>query len=94
MASDKLRGGGPRIFSAVIVLVLSITILVLGMNVMAASSGQHQPYFEQSEAWCSERGGELHNVRAFGHGGLHCELPNGTSVHMWEVVDVEESVSS
>lgn len=42
--------------------------------------------FEAEQQWCLERNGSLHWANVVGsHGGLHCQLPNGTSVHMHDV---------
>lgn len=38
-------------------------------------------YFDEAEAWCNQKGGELVNSQAVGEtGGLHCRLPNGELV--------------
>lgn len=43
---------------------------------------------QQAADWCSAHNGTLQNANVIGeHGGLHCELPNGTVVHMSEVPD-------
>lgn len=93
--SEEYGDGGPRIASLATVLVVAAVIVYLGMAVMGASGAQMKEYVQASEEWCDAQGGDLVNSQVIGpHGGLHCELPNGTSVHMWEVVDVEESEPS
>ena len=68
-------------------LAIVVIIGLVGFQaVTVATSGELGEYVQESEAWCDQRGGELVNSRAFFHGGLHCYLPNGTSVHMSEVV--------
>lgn len=72
-------------------LSLVVGVLVVGLVgvtlVGGVTSEETQNYVEDSAEWCEDRGGELVNVHAVVHGGLHCELPNGTSVHMGEVID-------
>jgi putative hemolysin len=76
-------------------MALLIAVVVIGLmvsSVTGASGDRLERYFNASEEWCHERGGELGNSNVIGpHGGLHCELPNGTSVHMRDVVDIEGS---
>ncbi len=72
----------------VILALVAVVTGMLGVQVIAATSGSLDSYVTESEAWCDEHNGELYNAQVVGdHGGLHCELPNGTSVHMHEVVD-------
>lgn len=71
---------------------LAIGLILAGIGgfivMEAATDEEFQQYIEDSEAWCDAHDGELHNAQVIGeHGGLHCELPNGTSVHMHEVAD-------
>jgi hypothetical protein len=73
-----------RIFTALLVIGL-VGVSVVG-HVMSDST---QAYINQSEQWCNSHNGELVNVQAVIGGGLHCDLPNGTSVHMRDVVEVE-----
>jgi hypothetical protein len=66
-----------------------VIILVLGMSLVTAAAVQ--PGISDSvgefKDWCDGRDGDLYNSQAMGeHAGLHCELPNGTSIHMHEVV--------
>lgn len=72
----------------ILTLVVGLAIVgLLGTQVVGlASSEATQDYVDDSAEWCGDRGGELVNVHAVVHGGLHCDLPNGTSVHMSEVV--------
>lgn len=73
-----------RIFTALLVAGL------LGVSIVGhVTSEDTQQYINQSESWCENHNGELVNVHAVFGGGLHCDLPNGTSVHMSDVVEVE-----
>lgn len=74
-----------RIFTALLV------IGVVGVSVVGhVTSDSTQAYINQSEAWCNSHNGDLVNVQAVLHGGLHCDLENGTSVHMSDVVEVDQ----
>lgn len=75
-------------------LVVVAVVAFVGLQVVdAATSAKAKMYVEQSEQWCQGRNGELYNARVIGsHGGLHCELPNGTTVHMDNVVEVNAAV--
>lgn len=72
-------------------LPLVVGLLIVGLigvqMVTVATSEEMQQYVDDSAERCEERGGDLHNVHAVAHGGLHCDLPNGTTVHMSEVID-------
>jgi len=69
-------------------LVVACVVGFVGFQVVgAATSDEMQAYMEQSEQWCEDRGGELVNVNAVVGGGLHCDLPNGPSVHMNNVIE-------
>lgn len=75
--------GGLAITLAFVATVAVVGWLTIGQ---IAASPELQEYMTQSEEWCSSHDGELHNARAFGdHGGLHCDPPNGPSVHMSDV---------
>lgn len=64
-------------------LIAGLVIWILATQVPAEVG----TFVEASELWCSARGGDLYNARVVGpHGGLHCVLPNGTSVHMDRVI--------
>lgn len=88
MESEELQDGGRRWSGVVMVLVVALIISVVGIQTMSvAASDDLRDYVDRSEEWCDSRDGQLVNSRVIGpHGGLHCELPNGTSVHMSEVV--------
>jgi len=72
----------------VVVAVGLAVVALVGVQIVGlATSQETQDHIDDSAEWCEQRGGELHNVQVLGpHGGLHCELPNGTSVHMNEVL--------
>jgi len=73
-----------RIFTALLVTGL------LGVSIVGhVTSESTQAYMNQSEDWCNNHNGELVNVHAVLHGGLHCDFENGTSVHMRDVVEVD-----
>lgn len=73
-----------------IAVILVAVVLLTGFQVVsAATSGEMQEYTQESEEWCDARNGELYNSMSVIHGGLHCQLPNGTSVHMHEVIEDE-----
>lgn len=64
------------------VLVALLVAWQVGVAVVSADmSGM-----ERQIDWCEDRGGEVHNAMVLGsHGGLHCELVNGSTVHLNEV---------
>jgi len=78
-------------FNTTSVAIMLIVVLIAGFVgvqvVDAATSEETQQYYEQSEQWCTDRGGDLYNAQAITHGGLHCELENGTTVHMRDVME-------
>lgn len=77
-------------FDAAISLFIALFVAVtVGAMLFVAQSGDIREYAEASEEWCEDRGGHLVNVHAVVHGGLHCHLPNGTSVHMTDVEEVQ-----
>jgi putative hemolysin len=65
--------------------VMAVPIVVVGAIVLM----QLPEAIEASQAfsdWCAAQGGNLYNAQVIGdHGGLHCELPNGTTVHADQV---------
>lgn len=69
------------------------TIVVIGLVVCVGAGTIHQTSsdmnrdYERAEQWCDEHDGELVNVMSFAHGGLHCNLSNGTSVRMKDVLE-------
>jgi len=65
-----------------------IIAALLGFYIVAGAQGDVEAFHEDSEEWCEERNGELYNAKSVAHGGLHCQLENGTTVHMSEVVEV------
>lgn len=75
--------------AAAVVLVL-VGIGVLLLLVSTASGATYAEYLSDSQDWCDNHDGDLYNARAFFHGGLHCDLPNGTHVHMGDVVEVTD----
>lgn len=77
-----------RVSVAITVAVACIVLLVGGLVFQSVSVGALE-YTESAGEWCEQRNGTLHNAQVIGpHGGMHCELPNGTSVHMDEVITV------
>lgn len=76
---------------AVTVATLLI-VVALGAVVIQTVDEDTIAYTQQAEEWCEQRNGTLHNAQVLGpHGGLHCELPNGTSVHMNEIITVNQT---
>ena len=64
-------------------------ILVVGWSVVtsAALNPDMSEFVRESGEWCDQHDGDLYNAQTLGsHGGLHCELPNGTNVEMDEVI--------
>jgi len=57
-------------------------VLFTGANLIQALDSDQ---IEESVEWCEDRGGEVYNSNSINHGGLHCELENGTVVHLSEV---------
>ena len=47
---------------------------------------------EHTAEWCQEQGGKVSISNVIGsHGGLHCELPNGTVEHVYRAKQTGES---
>lgn len=69
---------------------LAVAAMVGWQVAAVATSDRTAAYLDASEEWCHDRGGELVNVQAVVHGGLHCELPNGSTAHMTDVVNASE----
>lgn len=67
------------------ILVAAVTALLIGVMV-AQTAPAAQEFATQSADWCDDHHGDLVHAKSISHGGLHCELPNGTSVHMNEVI--------
>jgi len=73
--------------------VYVVGLLVLGVVTTGvlvhdlSTGGELKQYTDKSEQWCNDHNGGLVNVQSIWHGGLHCDLPNGTSVHMTKVID-------
>lgn len=78
--------------SVAVTVVMLLTTLLLGFSVFQSASAGALEYTGKADEWCEERDGRLYNAQVIGdHGGLHCELPNGTTVHMHEIITVTES---
>lgn len=72
-------------------IMLTATLVVVGIAgfVGADIADDVADYTQSASDWCDDHDGELHNANVIGsHGGLHCELPNGTTVHMSDYVEV------
>lgn len=78
----------PMLIAAAIAVALFMQFVLPAMGAGARDLG---PYYDKADDWCDERNGELYTSYSVSHGGLHCELPDGTQVHMWEVIEVDES---
>lgn len=91
MTPDTSEAGSDRDPPSV-AIVMSVVVVVLFAVVgfqlfQVAASEDVKEFAERSTEWCEERNGSLANENVIGeHGGLHCHLPNGTSVHMDEVI--------
>lgn len=84
--SHKLKRGMTVAATIAIVAGLGYYILISGL-VISPSLEKH---VEKSSQWCDAEEGELSNSQVIGSsGGLHCELPNGTTYHMSEVAENE-----
>jgi len=68
---------------AAVVIAIAVALLVT----QVVMGPEFAAYVNESARWCAERGGVMWNAQAMVHGGLHCELPNGSVVHMSEVVE-------
>lgn len=65
-----------KAFAGIIVL----TLLLVGLS-MTVFEGEDR---EHSVSWCEEQGGNVSVSNVIGgHGGFHCELPNGTVEHVY-----------
>jgi len=72
--------------SIVVTLVVVAAVVWTGVEVVRTYPTHAQSeYMNNSEQWCENRNGELYNAQSLVHGGLHCDLPNGTTVHMSDV---------
>lgn len=75
----------------VLVVVAALLVALLTVSVYsAATSDEVAEYMEESEEWCDERDGYLVNENAILNGGLYCHFDNGTSVHMPDVIEMED----
>jgi len=77
--------------TAALTIGIALVACVAGVQVLetVADDQSMAEYYNESEQWCNDRGGELFSARVIGdHGGLHCVLENGTHVHMDDVVEV------
>lgn len=71
------------------ILVLTLLLGVATMTIFT-SDVDH----EHSVSWCEEQGGNVSVSNVIGgHGGFHCELPNGTIQHVY-LADNRTGVSS
>lgn len=49
-------------------------------------------YTESADEWCTDHSGELQKSNVIGpQGGLYCKLPNGTTVHVSDYVEVDST---
>lgn len=70
-----------------LVVAVAVTGYVGFVVADTVTDERFEEYIDGSAEWCEERDGDLYNAQVIGpHGGLHCKLPNGTHVHMSEVV--------
>jgi len=73
--------------SNVSISLFVVTVAIAGFVgfqvVDTVTSQETKDQIEMYENDCADRNGELVNSNVIGgHGGLHCEFDNGTSVHM------------
>ena len=68
-----------------------LIILVVGWSVAttAALNPGIDDEVRDGAEWCDEHGDDLVMVHSVEHGGLHCDLPNGTTMHLNEVATHE-----
>jgi len=85
MSGDESSMNYAKIASYAVVLL--VMVLISQTIIGQATSQEFREYMNDSEAWCEDHNGELYNSQSIFHGGLHCELENGTSVHMTKVID-------
>lgn len=67
---------------AVTILVM---LAVMGLVGHSVTTGMNVEQVEDAQSWCDDRDGDLWMENAFVHGGLHCEVPNGTVYHVREM---------
>jgi len=68
--------------TSLFVVTLAIAGLVGSLVVDTVTSQETHDQIEMYENDCTDRNGELVNSNVIGnHGGLHCELDNGTLLH-------------
>jgi hypothetical protein len=74
--------GWPPIQMLVLVLVVASLTIMVGHDVVTEMDAQ---IVSEMAAWCDQHNGTLANSNVIGgHGGWHCQLENGTTVHMNE----------
>lgn len=62
--------------------ILGVAIIGSQADVQATT----EPVDSQLE-WCYEYGGQPENRLSVAHGGMHCDLPDGTTVHLSSVTN-------
>jgi len=70
----------------VLAIMVGVAIMVGHTVVAEVTSAEFEEYMNDSEQWCESHNGDLYNSQSIMHGGMHCELENGTVVHMNEVL--------
>jgi len=78
-----------KVGSVIFILVIFSVIATGSTIVYSIKTGQIQNYVDNSAQWCDAEGGYLWNAQSIVHGGLHCETPDGTIVHMWMIKDLD-----
>lgn len=75
--------------SAAITLVTLGVVLFLGVTVYGQTVAG-DPFEDRRETinrqveYCENNGGDAWNAQSVSHGGMHCELPDGTILHLWQ----------
>lgn len=76
---------------AIGLVVVSIVILLGAVVASQVDADEFSEYQDKAEEWCDQENGDLYNSRSLGHNhnGLHCDIPENGTVHMWAVKDLD-----
>lgn len=74
--------------TTIVTVAIAVVIVVATGGQLVLSGDYIRESVEDAAEWCDNHDGKLVNSNVVGdHGGLHCELPNGSTVHMDDVID-------
>lgn len=73
----------PVVLAAIVAVIVATTVV---LPAMGGGGEDLNRFYEASDEWCESRNGTLYTTFPASQGELYCELPNGTTVHMNEVL--------